>query len=301
VRIHFKKLAVLLLLQSATFPAWAALTVLTCEPEWKALVEALAGSNVEAFSATTALQDPHHIEAKPSLIAKARNAQLVICTGAELEVGWLPLLLKQSANSAIQPGKPGYFLAADVVERLDVRETVDRSEGDVHASGNPHIHTDPRRLLKVAEALQQRLKELDPANAQVYQQKGEAFAARWRDKIQHWEQRAAPLRGKQVVVHHGNWRYLFDWLQMSAVADLEPKPGLPPTASHLRELLTTVAERKPAFIVIANYQPVAAAQWLSSQSGLKLVQLPFTVGGNAAATDLEALFDDTLARLLAGL
>ncbi len=149
--------------------AWAEVRILACEPEWQALAEVLGGAQVRAESATTALQDPHYIEARPSLIAKARRADMVFCTGAELEVGWLPLLLRLSGNRRIQMGQPGYFMAAEQVERVEVPTQLDRSQGDVHASGNPHVHLDPHRLLLIAQAFSTRLVQVDPAQTAYYQ------------------------------------------------------------------------------------------------------------------------------------
>src|SRR5450755_1566458 len=149
-------------------PAQAALRVFACEPEWGALVQELGGGNVDVSVATNALQDPHQIQAKPSLISRARNADLVACTGAELEIGWLPVLLQQSGNAKVQPGQPGNFAAADFVRKLDVPAQLDRAQGDVHAAGNPHIQTDPRNIALVANALGARLQQLDPPHAADY-------------------------------------------------------------------------------------------------------------------------------------
>ena len=153
------------LLAASPLSAHAALDILTCEPEWAALATELGGNLVSAESATTPQQDPHYIQARPSLIAKVRRAALVMCTGADLEVGWLPLLLRQAGNAAVQPGQPGFLNAADFVELLDKPSSVDRSLGDVHPYGNPHVQTDPRNIGKVAAALVERLASLDSANA----------------------------------------------------------------------------------------------------------------------------------------
>ena len=178
-----------------TAPAHAALRVLACEPEWGALVQELGGPLVDVSVATTALQDPHQIQARPSLIARARNADLLVCTGAELEVGWLPVLLQQSGNAKIQPGQPGNFAAADVVRKLDVPAQVDRSQGDVHAAGNPHIQTDPRNIARVATALTARLQQLDAGNAGAYADRAKDFQQRWQQAMARWAAKAAPLQG----------------------------------------------------------------------------------------------------------
>lgn len=281
-------------------PAYAALNVFACEPEWAALSEELGGDKVNVYSATTGLQDVHHIEARPSLIAKARSANLIACTGMELETGWLPLVLRQAGNPAVQPGKPGYFEAGDFVRHLEVPQRLDRAEGDVHPQGNPHIQTDPRNIAKVAEALAQRLAELDGAHSAFYRARYQAFAARWQQAIQRWEAQAAPLRGVSVVVQHKGFPYLEDWLGLTVVAALEPKPGIEPSGSHLAEVLAQL-QRQPARMVIrAAYHDSRPAQWLAEKAHIPVVVLPFTVGGDERAHNLFALFDDTVERLLEG-
>ena len=174
-------------------PAQGALRVLACEPEWGALTQELGGSLVDVSVATGALQDPHQIQAKPSLIARTRNADLVVCTGAELEIGWLPVLLQQAGNAKVQAGQPGNFAAADVVRKLDVPTLLDRGQGDVHAAGNPHIQTDPRNIAQVANALATRLSQLDPAHAADYAKRQADFAQRWQQAMARWAAQAAPL------------------------------------------------------------------------------------------------------------
>lgn len=281
----------------ATQSLEAAINVLTCEPEWMALTQELAGDKAAIVSATTARQDPHHIEARPSLIAQARRADLLVCTGAELEVGWLPLLQRESGNAAIQPGQSGYFEAADYVRLLERPGTVDRSMGDMHAAGNPHIHTDPRNLLPVAEALSKRLRELDPANADHYTARYQDFSTRLRAAIAGWEQRAKPWRGTPVLVHHKSWSYLTEWLGLVVVADLEPKPGIDPSVASLGQLLDKLKTRPAKMTLRAAYLSPKPSDWIQEQTGIKAVELPFTVGGTTAAKDLFSLFDDTLNRI----
>lgn len=287
------------LLLVAAFPATAQLNLFACEPEWAALATELGGDRVEVYSATTALQDPHHIQARPSLIAKVRRADLVVCSGAELEVGWLPMLLRQAANPAVLPGKPGYFEASGFVERLEIPVQLDRSMGDVHAAGNPHVHLDPRRLAQIAEALAERLVALDPANAAHYHQRHEEFVQRWQQAIARWDEKATPLRGLRMVVHHKDWVYLFDWLGLVEAGTLEPKPGLPTSVGHLATLKRELEAQPAKMILHTSYQSDRAALRLAQMSGLPVVKLPYTVGGNERAADLFGLFDDTIDRLLA--
>ncbi|HJV26096.1 MAG TPA: zinc ABC transporter substrate-binding protein [Aromatoleum sp.] len=280
-------------------PADAALRVFACEPEWGALAEELGGNLVEVSVATTALQDPHQIQAKPSLIARARNADLVVCTGAELEIGWLPVLLQQSGNAKVQAGQPGNFAAADYVRKLDVPGQLDRSQGDVHAAGNPHIQTDPRNIAQVATALGTRLQQVDPAHAADYAKRQTDFSQRWQRAMTRWNTQAAPLKGAPVVSQHKAFTYLYDWLGLKEVAVLEPKPGVEPTASHLQGVLSTLKGTPVRMVIYAAYQDSRASDWLTTNAGVPAVKLPFTVGGTEGAKDLFGLFDDTVARLLA--
>ena len=281
-------------------PALANLNVFATVPEWGALVEELGGDKVKVYTATNALQDPHHVEAKPSLIARARGADLVVATGAELEIGWLPLVTQQAGNPKVQAGKPGYFEAASFVTILDKPARLDRAEGDVHAAGDPHIQTDPRNIARVAGALSARLAELDPGNAAFYQTRYKAFADRWNAAIARWEKEAAPLRGVAILVQHKAFTYLIAWLGMKEVASLEPKPGVEPTIAHLSEVLETVQRQPVKMVIRAAYQSDRASQWIAERAKINVVVLPFTVGGDDAAKDLFGLFDDTVQRLLKG-
>jgi zinc/manganese transport system substrate-binding protein len=279
----------------------AALRVFACEPEWAALAPELGGGHVQIKLASSAGQDPHHIQARPSLIAAMGRADLVVCTGAELEVGWLPVLLRRAGNGAVQPGQPGYFEATAFVRLKDVPARLDRAEGDVHPSGNPHIQTDPRNIARVAAALGQRLMALDTSHHDAYRTRLEQFQARWRQAMEHWDRQAADLRGVPVVVQHKGWVYLNDWLGLREVATLEPKPGVPPSAAHLAAVLAQLKSQPARLVIHAAYQDPRPSRWLAQHAHIPDVDLPFTVGGTPGAGDLFGLFDDTLRRLHEGL
>lgn len=276
----------------------ADLRVFTCEPEWAALAREIGHDRITTDSATTALQDPHYIQARPSLIAKVRRADLVVCSGSQLEIGWLPVLLTKANNSRVMPGKPGFMEASTYVRRLDVPAGVDRSQGDMHPQGNPHIQTNPHNISLVAVELSRRMYALDPQNAAIYAMGLKDFQQRWVNAIEDWETRAAPLRGKKIIAHHKSWIYLEDWLGMQEVANLEPVPGIPPTASHLGRLLSQFGEGGADYIIRAPFQDAKASEWLAGRTGIPAVMLPLTVGGSDTATDLFSLFDDILNRLL---
>ncbi len=279
-------------------PAAASLNVFACEPEWGALAQELGGDKVSVYSATTALQDPHRIEARPSLIARIRSADLLICSGSELEIGWIPLLLTQSGNPRIQLGSQGYFEASQYVVRLEVPKVIDRALGDLHPGGNPHVHTDPRNIARVAQALEERMVLIDPADAENYRSRAKSFLGRWQTAIVRWQQQAGPLKGVPVVVYHKDFSYFINWTGMREAGSLEPKPGIPPTPSHLAELIDQMKRAPAKVIVYSPYNSPQAAEFLSNRANIPAVMVPFTVGGTDKAKDLFGLFDDTIARLL---
>ncbi len=277
----------------------AAVKLFACEPEWRALAIEIGGDKVEVMLATTAAQDPHHVEARPSLIAKLRRADMLLCTGAGLEVGWLPLLQRRAGNSAVRSGQPGHLLAANHVPLLEVPSRLDRSEGDQHPEGNPHVQLDPHNLRRIAQVLTERLVLIDGSNADYYQQRLASFEQRWSAAIEGWQQRALPLRGKHVVVHHRNWSYLLDWLGMVSVGELEPAPGLPTTVGHLSQLAKLLQQKQPFAVIRSTIDDPAPSRWLAERSGAPQRVLPQTVGAVFSAVDLESLFDYLVDELLA--
>jgi zinc/manganese transport system substrate-binding protein len=277
----------------------ADLNIFACEPEWAAIAQEIGGNKVKSTSATNALQDPHYIQARPSLIAKIRAADLIVCSGAQLEIGWLPMLLRKGNNPGAMPGNPGFLEASRYVKRLDVAANADRSQGDVHPQGNPHIQTNPHNIRLVAVAMTERMKQLDADNAQTYQQGLDDFSQRWTAAVAGWEKLALPLRGKKVIAHHKSWVYLENWLGLVEVATLEPVPGIPPTAGHLASLLDSFGDNNGAdFIIRAPFQSEKPSKWLSERTGIPAVLLPLSVGGTDQSSDLFKWFDDILDRLL---
>jgi zinc/manganese transport system substrate-binding protein len=256
-----------------------ALHVFACEPEWASLTQALHPS-ARVFSATTHLQDPHHVEARPSLIARLRQADLAVCTGAGLESGWLPMLQERSGNAAVQNGAPGMFFASSTVRLIQQHEgLVTPFSGDVHPEGNPHIQLDPHRLLTVAQALRDRLIQLDPQAAGAIRDRYAAFHRDLASRIAVWEKQTSHLKGKTIATQHSSFGYLWEWLQMHVTIDLEPKPGSPPTPAHLNRVRDTLRTSPVAAIVIAQHHDQRPAQWLSRQfpeRGPPLIIIPGT-------------------------
>lgn len=285
-------------LQTAAANVYADIEVFACESEWAALIEVLGGGHVRASSATTALQDVHHIQARPSLIARLRRADLLICTGAGLEEGWLPILQRRANNPRVQVGASGYLEVSNHVRLRDRPALIDRAEGDIHPQGNPHIQLDPHNIQRIAEVTTRRLIMIDPAHAEDYQTNLANFSERWQLAIERWESQAAPLRGTSVVVHHNAWVYLEHWLGLEVVGTLEPKPGIPPSSTHLSQLLTQLEQHPARVIIRSAYQSPRASEWLSQRAGIPAVVLPSTVGGSEAAHNLFGLYDDIINRLL---
>lgn len=274
-----------------------ALDIFACEPEWKAFLEAHA-PDATIYSATTAKQDPHYVQARPSLIAKMRQADLAMCSGAELEVGWLPMLQARSSNAAVQNGTPTMIYAADFVRMLDTHDHVDRSQGDIHAHGNPHVQFAANDMIPLSLAMTERLKMIDPDNAQSYQFQGMKFRAHWRNKLNEWNEKAAPLKGKQIVGYHETYRYLYDWLEMEQIADLEPKPGISPTTSHLQSL-TKLNPGSFDAIVYSPHQDQRPANWLQQRTGKPVIELPLTViDGETLDVMYDKVIDDLLKALV---
>jgi len=292
---------VVFLLLLAPLGAAAQLRVFACEPEWAALATEVGGDRVKASSATHALQDPHYVQARPSLISEVRKADLVICSGAQLEIGWLPLLLSKANNPRVLPGKNGFLEASSLVRRLDVPDSVDRAQGDMHPQGNPHIQMNPHNIALVAQGLSQRMAQLDPDHAADYESGLADFLQRWDAAVAGWEERARPLRGSRVVCHHKSWVYLEDWLGLNEVGTLEPVPGIPPTASHLSSLLEALGTDGTGAdaIIRSPFQNPKPSEWLQERTGIPAVMLPLTVGGSERAQDLFSLFEDVVDRLLA--
>jgi zinc/manganese transport system substrate-binding protein len=282
-------------------PASAALQVFACEPEWAALSSDLGGDTVSVYAATTGVQDPHQIQARPSLISKARTADLTVCTGAELEIGWLPMIVQQSANKKIAAGGRGVFQPTDYVNLAEKPASLDRSQGDIHAGGNPHIQSDPRNILPVGKALADRFAELDPANAATYHARYAAFAAKWNAALAKWSAEAAPLRGQSIAVQHRSWVYLENWLGLRRVVALEPKPGVPPSSGYLAQVLEVLKKQPVKMIIRAAYEDGRPSEFVGQKAGVPAVMLPYTIGGSDQAKDLYSLYDDTLNRMLKAL
>lgn len=270
--IGFLGLAIVLWLPA---PAWSApdsaLDVVASSSSTGALVREIAGARAELTILAPPDRDLHHLQARPSMIRALRGADLVVALGAEIEVGWLPLAIRQAANPGIQPGRAGYFEAAAQVTLLDVGGPADRALGDVHPSGNPHVNMDPVRMAQVAKALAERLATLDPAHAADYRANADAFARRVDEQVAAWRQRLARPPG--AVAFHKDVVYLLDRFDVPFWGTLEPVPGVPPTASHISGLIDDLRGRT-GVVLSTTYQPDQAPASLAAALGWRQVRLP---------------------------
>lgn len=275
----------------------AKVNIFACEPEWKSLAQEIGRGKVKTFSATTAFQDPHHIRAKPSLVSKIMRADLLICSGAELEVGWLPLLLNRS-KPITQFGNIGNLMAANYVTTIEIPKILDRSLGDIHSMGNPHIHLDPYNILIIAKELKNRLQKIDPKNTQNYQENYDIFTKKWNLAIKKWEDQAKNLAGTKIIVHHRSFSYLAKWLKLELVTTLEPRPGIAPTSRDLQKTLEKLRITPANVILLTPFDPTNASNWVRKKIEIDQLILPFTIGGNEESKDLFSLFDSSIKILL---
>jgi zinc/manganese transport system substrate-binding protein len=273
--------------------AHSMVNIFACEPEWEYLAKEIGGGKVKTFSATHAMQNPHYIRARPSLINKSVKADIIFCSGADLEVGWLPLLL-QKASGSVQPGTKGYLMASDFVKMLEKTMVADRTMGDIHPEGNPHVHLNPHNIFLLAKELTKRLELIDATNQSFYRSRFNSFALRWKEAINRWEKNSSDLKGMQVVVHHKTFSYLIDWLELIEVASLEIKPGIPATASHLEGLLQQFKTKSPDAIIRTPFDPGNSSIWLSEKINSPAIVLPYTINGDASSVDLFALFENSI-------
>jgi zinc/manganese transport system substrate-binding protein len=274
------RLALLLALAAAPWPAAAALKVVTTSEGLASLAREIGGDRVEATSLSRGVQDPHFVDANPTFAVKLRQADLLVDVGLDLEVGWLPPLVNQSRNPDIQPGGRRRLTAAAAVEVMEMPSgPVDRSMGDLHPAGNPHFMSDPRRVDHVAAAIARKLGELDPAGAKAYDARLAAFRARAGDAEKRWKAALAPYRGAKVVAQHNSLTYFLDWAGLAAAGYLEPKPGTPPPPSHLAELVGVVKSQGVKVILVESFYDLRSAEVVARHAGAKVVAIPGDVGG----------------------
>jgi zinc/manganese transport system substrate-binding protein len=279
----------------AASPAFAGLNVVATLPWIGSLAREIGKDKVSVTTLVKPSQDPHYVEAKPSMILAGRKADILMYNGLDLEIGYLPLILESSKNSRIMPGKPGNFDSSKFVKVIDKHEHVERSMGDVHPLGNPHYNFSPTNIIRVAEGMSRALGELDRSNADFYRANYSRFAARFNEKQRQWK--GANLRGRKYVAYHNLFAYLAAENGFQIIAFMEPKPGIPPSAAHIEQLIEEIKRSKPDGILVTSDHGLKEAQSLGARTGVKVIVLPQDVGAMAGTDDWFAFMDKVMSSL----
>lgn len=272
--------------------------VVTTTSDLRSITEFIGGDKVEVTSVTGGYQDPHFVDPKPSFMIKARKADLFIRIGLELETGWESLILEGARNPKIVIGKKGHLDASEGIERLDVpTQVIDRSMGDIHASGNPHYWLDPVNVKIVAENIARRLAELQPENAPDFQNNLRNFNERIDQKLKEWQAKLSPYKNENIIVYHKSLPYFAKRFGLKIVGQLEPKPGIPPTATHLKKIVEDGKEQGVKVIMMEVFYDKKAAEYVAQRIGAQVAVVPNSVGGTKEAKDYFSLMDTIVNRL----
>src|SRR5215218_9693127 len=276
------------------------LKVVTSTTDLDDIARAVGGSRVSSVHISEGYQDPHFVEAKPSFILQLRSADIFAFVGLDLEIGWMPLLVDGARNPKIRQGGTGYLDVSQAIRVLD-RPTgnVDRSQGDVHAAGNPHYWLDPENGRRIARLFRDRLSRLSPADAQTFARNYTAWEARLNAAERAWAPQLAQIRGKPVVAWHTSWRYLAQYTGMNLVGFMEPKPGVPPSPSHLAGLIATIRRTGAKVIVMEPFYDRRTADFVATRTGARVLVLPPSVGGVRSITDYIQLMQNDVGQIAA--
>ncbi|MDY6934720.1 MAG: zinc ABC transporter substrate-binding protein [Spirochaetota bacterium] len=291
------KKTIILLLLIVTSPLYAKLKVITTYPYIADITSRIGGDSLSVHALASGNWDPHFVTPKPSLIAKVRRADLLILNGAELEIGWMPPVIREARNAKVQPGSTGFLDLSIYIKLIDVPGNVSRAQGDVHPSGNPHYALGPINIAKIAVAIKNKLNELDPGNRAAYTKNHKEFNLLWDNKLKEWEEIMKPLRGIKVVQYHKNFDYLFEHYGMIPVIELEPLPGIAPTTRHIMRVIDIINSQGVRLIINDVYHSQKPAQLVVRKTGMRMITLPHDVNAIKEAKDIVALFDEIVGRL----
>ena len=275
------------------------ISVLTTTEDLKSITEAIGGAKVDVDSLARGYQDPHFVAAKPSFMMKAKNADLFMVIGLELEIGYEELIINGSRNQKIRIGQPGYLDVSEGVNLLEVPTTtkIDRSMGDVHPMGNPHYWLDPENVKMVAYNIAKRLSELSPGNAPYFQENLASFDKKMDEKMAEWNKKMEPFKGRKIAIYHRSWPYFVDRFGLVIACELEPKPGIPPSPAHLKEVIDIIKRDKVGVILMEVFYDEKPAQFVAGQTGAKVIVVPNSVGGTKDANDYFSLMDTIINKL----
>lgn len=294
-----KKLVLLLIALAsllATSSAFAAVRVVSTIPDFADIAKSVGGDKVEVSSMVRPTQDPHFVDAKPSFVLDLNQADLLLVAGMELEAGWLPPLLAGARNGKIQRGAPGYLDCSTLIPPMEV-QAPDRSQGDIHPGGNPHYWTDPRNGARIARGIAKKLAEVDPANAAAYEAGAQAFVTMLEGRMAAWQKVLAPVKGRKVVVYHDSWVYFLDWAGIVQAGTLEPKPGIPPRADHVAQLIQQTQGQGVKYMIQESFYPTQLSTLFAQKAGAQLLVLPTMTGAGGTHSYVEMV--DAIVRALA--
>ncbi len=271
-----------------SLPARAEVRVVATVPDLAALAREIGGNLVNVRSLSLPTQDPHFVDAKPSLALELNRADLLLLVGLDLEVGWLPTLLVGARNGKIQAGAPGHLDCSQFVSKLDLPgQALDRSQGDIHPGGNPHYLYDPRSAERVAAGIAARLAQIDPGHAGRYRSGADGLVKRLQAARAGWEKTLAPFRGVPVVGYHKTWTYLCDWLHLEPIGFLEAKPGVPPNPRHVAQLLALARQRKVRLILQEEHYPDSTSKLVADRIPAPLLRVPAATNFPGGETYLD--------------
>ena len=280
-------------------PAWAPLNVVTTTGDLASIAQEVGGDKIKVSSLAKGYQDPHFVEAKPSFVLLLNKANLLIAIGRDLEIGWLPPLITQSRNAAIQPGADGDLDASANVKILDLPTgAITRAMGDVHPSGNPHYWLDPENGKRIAKSIQEKLSRMDAANAAYYAQREADFERRLSEAQGRWKATMAPYKGTKIITYHRSWPNFADAFGLDVIGYVEPKPGIPPTPQHTLDVINAMKAQNVKIILVEPYFDSKTPNSIASNTGAKVLVMPPSVGGVPEVTDYLKLFDHDIAMLV---
>lgn len=290
---------VALCLAALARPAAAELKVVTTTTDLADIAARIAGERASVEALARGFQNPHHVDAKPSLIVRLIDADLFIATGLGLEESWAPALLRGARNRRIFPGAPGYLEAGDVVTPLEVPANPSRAEGDVHPQGNPHFMADPANARPVAEAIANRLAKLDPAGAASYRSNLASFTAELERRIAGWTDRMKPLKGTAFVSYHRDWIYFAARFGLRTAGEIEPKPGIPPTASHTAALIDMMKAQNVGIVIADPWYEARTGAFIARETGATVVELALFPGAMPGTDSYFDAIEHNVTRMLA--
>lgn len=294
---------ILLILSSFVFAvsSQAKLNVVATLPDFGSLAREIGGDKIDIVVLAKATEDPHFVDARPSFVVSLRNADVLIDGGAELEIGWLPPLLQNARNPKIEVGKPGRVQASQGIRLMNVPTSVTRAAGDVHALGNPHFTVDPIIAKAIAQHIAQSFATLDSANAAFYEANYKKFEETINAKLQAWGAAMQPFNGQHVAAYHDSWPYFGHRFGINIDIFLEPKPGIPPSPSHLTEVIAQMKAQHVKAVIVEPYHDKRIAEKVASATGAKVVEFSQFPGGISGTDSYVKLIDALISRLAAAL